>query len=361
MGYLTERLAPLTGFLRRGWGILLDVDAEREWESIAAERTPVALPERPTAAGYPDHLLTGAGERELLSTAREMEEDDDWYSALELYLELIRRAEKAADGTLDVTLFNRIGDLHRRLAAEWYLEGVDRYAERDLRRGAVALCEKALHLDPNHPHGLRRRAWLERTGDRREGSSADRRRGATADRGEESAAVRKADDGEREAGDAREEELGAEPPARGEPEGAAGPETARPAEEPSDRPERGLPDAPERRRPADRLGEVYVPASISDGNPDREPEADAPVGDGAPSVVPPKPTVTPPTGTEAPVGDRPEERVVDSRDPEAERLPQHVLVPPPDSAFEGRRLGFRIFVVMGVLIVAAAIAIVVAA
>lgn len=109
------------------------------------------LPERPPARSFPEHLLARSSLEELESAARTMEREGSWYSALELHLEVLRRCEASDYETLDVTLYNRIADIHRLLAVEWYAEAADRYAERELRRGAIALCEKALRLDRDRP------------------------------------------------------------------------------------------------------------------------------------------------------------------------------------------------------------------
>lgn len=111
----------------------------------------VPLPERPAARSFPEHLLARGSLEELESAARTMEREGSWYSALELHLEILRRYEASDDDALDVTLYNRIGDIHRLLAVEWYAEAADRYTERELRRGAIALCEKALRLDRDRP------------------------------------------------------------------------------------------------------------------------------------------------------------------------------------------------------------------
>lgn len=153
---LLRRLADGVEILQREWELLLDPDSGRRRDSKSGTRPPIPIPERSSAPTYPDYVLTGTGIRELHHTARTMEQQEKWYAALQLYLEVLRRSEEAGNGSFDVTLLNRIGDLHRRLATEWYVEAVDRYAERDLRRGAIALCEKALHLDPHHDEARRR-------------------------------------------------------------------------------------------------------------------------------------------------------------------------------------------------------------
>lgn len=149
--YLARRLAEVVAVLRSEWRLFL----ETYWDEAAyldwVSPTPVALPERPSASSFPEHLVRRGTLRELENAARTMEREENWYSALELHLEILRRTEESDGGSLDVTLYNRIGDIHRLLAAEWYTEAVDRYTERDLRRGAIALCEKALRLDHDRP------------------------------------------------------------------------------------------------------------------------------------------------------------------------------------------------------------------
>lgn len=90
----------------------------------------------------------------LKDQARRAEKREDWSRAIELYREALRRSEAQGDLSLDLSLYNRIGDLHRRQgetdrAVECYREAVEQYAEQGLHTGAVALCNKILRLDPD--------------------------------------------------------------------------------------------------------------------------------------------------------------------------------------------------------------------
>lgn len=91
--------------------------------------------------------------QQLKNDARREEQRENWGRAIELYREALHRSEEVGSVSLDVSLYNRVGDLHRRLgdadlAVRFYLEAVDRYAEQDLHTGAVALCNKVLRIAP---------------------------------------------------------------------------------------------------------------------------------------------------------------------------------------------------------------------
>jgi tetratricopeptide (TPR) repeat protein len=91
--------------------------------------------------------------RQLKDEARRAEKREDWDRAIQLYERALRVSEEAGDYSLDLSLYNRIGDLHRRRGAteeavECYREAVDRYADQGLYTGAIALCNKILRLEP---------------------------------------------------------------------------------------------------------------------------------------------------------------------------------------------------------------------
>lgn len=91
--------------------------------------------------------------QQLKNAARREEQRENWARAIELYSEALRRSEEVGSVSLDVSLYNRVGDLHRRLgdaerAVSYYLKAVDRYAEQELHTGAVALCNKVLRIAP---------------------------------------------------------------------------------------------------------------------------------------------------------------------------------------------------------------------
>ena len=146
--------------LRKEWELLVDPDASWFRGIRTRDRAPVALPERPVRQRFPEHLLMSSNVRELQRAAREMVAEENWYTALELYTEALRRHERSPDQEVDVTLYHRIADLHRRLAVEWYVEAADHYTERSLRHGAIALCERALQLDPDQEEARHNLTWL---------------------------------------------------------------------------------------------------------------------------------------------------------------------------------------------------------
>lgn len=91
--------------------------------------------------------------KHLKNQARREEQRENWGRAIELYSEALEQSLDPVEGLPDLSLYNRIGDLHLRQndptkAIESYLEAVDRYAEQELYGGAVALCDKILRVDP---------------------------------------------------------------------------------------------------------------------------------------------------------------------------------------------------------------------
>lgn len=90
----------------------------------------------------------------LKEEARRAEKRENWSRAIDLYAEALRLSEERGDLSLDLSLYNRIGDLHRRLGATeeavaHYREAVEKYAEQGLHTGAIALCNKILRLAPD--------------------------------------------------------------------------------------------------------------------------------------------------------------------------------------------------------------------
>ena len=91
---------------------------------------------------------------QLKNEARREEQRENWPRAIELYREAIRVSEQTGEVSLDLSLYNRVGDLYRRQgdtdrAVRFYHEAVDRYAEQGLHTGAIALCNKILRLAPD--------------------------------------------------------------------------------------------------------------------------------------------------------------------------------------------------------------------
>lgn len=91
---------------------------------------------------------------QLKNQARREEQRENWSQAIELYGEAIRLSEESGDVSLDLSLYNRVGDLYRRQgdidqAVHYYMEAVDQYAEQGLHTGAIALCNKIHRLAPD--------------------------------------------------------------------------------------------------------------------------------------------------------------------------------------------------------------------
>lgn len=91
---------------------------------------------------------------QLKNQARREEQRENWSRAIELYGEAIRLSEETGDVSLDLSLYNRVGDLYRRQgdidqAVHYYMEAVDQYAEQGLHTGAIALCNKIHRLAPD--------------------------------------------------------------------------------------------------------------------------------------------------------------------------------------------------------------------
>jgi len=86
----------------------------------------------------------------LKEKARALELKEQWREALELYTRLV---EESPPEVLDISLWNRIGDLHLRLgqaeaAVAAYERAVEAYVEAGLANNAIALCNKILRTDP---------------------------------------------------------------------------------------------------------------------------------------------------------------------------------------------------------------------
>ncbi|MBA4155911.1 MAG: tetratricopeptide repeat protein [Gemmatimonadetes bacterium] len=91
---------------------------------------------------------------QLKEKARAFEQREQWQSALSVYESLI--AEHAEGDDTDVGIWNRIGDLHMRLAQREeavgaYERAVQAYADAGLHNNAIALCNKILRIVPGRP------------------------------------------------------------------------------------------------------------------------------------------------------------------------------------------------------------------
>src|SRR6058998_3203373 len=73
--------------------------------------------------------------------------------AIEAWLEVLKTQEEEGEPNPDLSVFNRIGDLHLKVkdpaqAADYYDEAVDRYAELGFHNNAIAMCNKVLRNAP---------------------------------------------------------------------------------------------------------------------------------------------------------------------------------------------------------------------
>ena len=88
----------------------------------------------------------------LKKQAAELEAKKQFDKALAVYVKLLDSFDEHAE-ELDVSLFNRVGDLMLRQgnvadAVDYYEQAVDRYAETKLFNNAIALCNKILRTSP---------------------------------------------------------------------------------------------------------------------------------------------------------------------------------------------------------------------
>ncbi len=105
----------------------------------------------------------------LKNEARKAEQRGDWSGAISLYWKAIELGE-TGQGSPDLSLHNRVGDIHLRLgditaAVSAYETAVDRYTEQELFPSAIAVCKKILRTASGHPETYLRLARLQvRTG-----------------------------------------------------------------------------------------------------------------------------------------------------------------------------------------------------
>lgn len=91
----------------------------------------------------------------LKNQARKAEQQGDWNRAIGLYQKALELGEQGV-GPLDVSLYNRVGDLLLRLnetesAIAAYETAAERYAEQELFPSAIALCKKILRTAGDRP------------------------------------------------------------------------------------------------------------------------------------------------------------------------------------------------------------------
>ena len=91
--------------------------------------------------------------------ARRHEQKEEWGQALDQYNKAL--AELARDETVDIGLYNRVGDLYVRAgdldaAVDHYDKAVDLYREAYLPNNAIAVCKKIIrHVPDRHQAFLR--------------------------------------------------------------------------------------------------------------------------------------------------------------------------------------------------------------
>src|SRR5881409_3720185 len=73
--------------------------------------------------------------------------------AIDAWLEVLKTQEEEGEPNPDLSVFNRIGDLHLKVkdpaqAADYYDKAVDRYAELGFHNNAIAMCNKVLRNAP---------------------------------------------------------------------------------------------------------------------------------------------------------------------------------------------------------------------
>ena len=89
----------------------------------------------------------------LQDKARKLEQRERWREALAIYQEIVA---EGSDQDLDVSLWNRMGDLHMRVgqtdqAVKAYEQAVTGYDQVGLHDNAIAVCKKILRAAPGHP------------------------------------------------------------------------------------------------------------------------------------------------------------------------------------------------------------------
>jgi tetratricopeptide (TPR) repeat protein len=89
----------------------------------------------------------------LKKKAAEFELKKQFDKALAVYVEILDGYDKLSDEEVDVSLFNRVGDIYLKQgsvgdAVDYYEQAVDRYAEGGFHNNAIALCNKILRNSP---------------------------------------------------------------------------------------------------------------------------------------------------------------------------------------------------------------------
>lgn len=89
----------------------------------------------------------------LKDAARKHEQKEDWRRAIEVYQKAIVEFESGHDPNPDLSIYNRVGDLHMKAnnpgsAVQAYERAVDLYSDQGFLNNAIALCGKILRVNP---------------------------------------------------------------------------------------------------------------------------------------------------------------------------------------------------------------------
>ncbi|MEP7327044.1 MAG: tetratricopeptide repeat protein [Gemmatimonadota bacterium] len=89
----------------------------------------------------------------LKDAARKFEQKEDWKRAIEVYQKAIVEFESGQDPNPDLSIYNRVGDLHMKAndpaaAVQAYERAVDLYSDQGFLNNAIALCGKILRVNP---------------------------------------------------------------------------------------------------------------------------------------------------------------------------------------------------------------------
>lgn len=89
----------------------------------------------------------------LKDAARKFEQKEDWRRAIEVYQKAIVEFESGHDPNPDLSIYNRVGDLHMKAndptaAVQAYERAVDLYSDQGFLNNAIALCGKILRVNP---------------------------------------------------------------------------------------------------------------------------------------------------------------------------------------------------------------------
>ncbi|MFZ5622898.1 MAG: tetratricopeptide repeat protein [Gemmatimonadota bacterium] len=101
----------------------------------------------------------------LKEAARKHEQRQEWRRAIEVYLKAIEEFESGREPVPDLTIYNRVGDLHAKLgendaALRAYERAAELYADQGFLNNAIALCGKILRLAPDRVQTMLQLAHL---------------------------------------------------------------------------------------------------------------------------------------------------------------------------------------------------------